>query len=149
MIAVALSAVLLALSAAPTSAQGTSVDGIAASPALDLAYAQVEFVKVQLQPSGAWSFEVAVRHDDQGWDHYADLWQVVDPSGSVLGERVLLHLHETEQPFTRGLSGVVSPTGVHRVVVRARCNVHGFGGREVTVDLMLPAGERYQVVGGT
>jgi hypothetical protein len=57
------------------------------------------------------------------------------PDGTVLGERVLLHPHETEQPFTRDLSGVVIPAGIEEVTVRAGDNVHGFGGEEMRVVL--------------
>ena len=82
-----------------------------------------------------YSFRVTVRHDDQGWDHYADRWDVVGPDGAVLGARVLLHPHEAEQPFTRALNAVAIPSRVGRVVIRAHDSVHGFGGAELTVEL--------------
>ncbi len=84
---------------------------------------------------GAWRFRVTVAHGDTGWDHYADKWDVVAPDGAVLGTRVLLHPHETEQPFTRALGGVKIPEGVSEVTLRAHDRVHGYGGREVTVEL--------------
>lgn len=106
----------------------------AARESKDLDYAQVVFVKARQDPGGAWRFDVTVRHRDQGWDHYCDLWQVVDPdTDHVIGERVLLHPHDTEQPFTRSQSGI--ETELLAVRVRASCNVHGFGGHEVLVDL--------------
>jgi hypothetical protein len=74
-----------------------------------------------------------VRHDDKGWDHYADAWEILGPDGTVLGTRVLLHPHESEQPFTRSLAGLAIPETVRAVTVRARDKVHGFGGREITV----------------
>lgn len=84
---------------------------------------------------GTWRFRVTVRHADEGWDHYADRWQVVAPDGRVLGTRVLLHPHETEQPFTRSLGGVSIPDGVDRVIIRAHDSVHGDGGAEIEVKL--------------
>ena len=84
---------------------------------------------------GTWSFRVTVAHDDEGWDHYADRWEVLSPEGDVLATRVLLHPHVGEQPFTRSLPGVVVPPGVERVRVRAHDSVHGYGGDEATVDL--------------
>lgn len=87
------------------------------------------------QANGTWRFEVTVAHADEGWDHYADAWRVVGPDGAVLGERVLLHPHETEQPFTRSLSGVEIPAGVGWVTVQAHDSVHGWGGAEVRVAL--------------
>lgn len=82
---------------------------------------------------GSYRFEVTVRHADDGWEHYADSWQVIGPDGHVLGKRVLAHPHDTEQPFTRSQSGIVIPAGVKRVVVRAHDKKHGWGGAEMTV----------------
>jgi hypothetical protein len=75
----------------------------------------------------AWRFDVTVAHADEGWDHYADAWQVRTPEGDVLGTRDLLHPHVEEQPFTRALSGVAIPEGVARVHLVARDSVHGWG----------------------
>ena len=80
------------------------------------------------ESDGTWRFRVTVRHADEGWDHYADRWQVETPEGRVLGTRVLLHPHETEQPFTRALGGVVIPDDVREVIIRAHDSVHGDGG---------------------
>jgi len=98
---------------------------------------EADVLKVEAQPaeSGAWRFDVTVAHADTGWDHYADRWDVLAPDGTVLGTRVLAHPHESEQPFTRSLGGVVVPEGVTRVTVRAHDKVHDLGGREVTVEL--------------
>lgn len=82
-----------------------------------------------------WRFEVTVRHADEGTHHFADLWEIVDGEGNVLGSRPLAHPHVNEMPFTRALHGVSIPAGVTQVIVRARDNVHGFGGAEVTIDL--------------
>ncbi|SDU07440.1 hypothetical protein [Stappia sp. ES.058] len=97
--------------------------------------ADVVTVETRQAGDGSWRFAVAVAHADEGWDHYADLWEIVAPDGTVLGQRVLAHPHVDEQPFTRFLSGVVIPAGTAQVVVRARDNVHGPGGRTVTVVL--------------
>ena len=37
------------------------------------------------------------------------------------------------------------PADLRRVAVRAKCNVHGFGGREVMVDLSRKEGDGYRV----
>ena len=84
---------------------------------------------------GTFRFEVAVRHGDEGWDHYADQWDVVAPDGTVLATRVLLHPHENEQPFTRFLGGVAIPAGIDRVTLRAHDKIHEYGGTELTVEL--------------
>jgi hypothetical protein len=102
--------------------------------------ADVIDVSVTRTAEDTYTFDVTVRHDDTGWDHYADRWQVIGPDGAVLGERVLLHPHETEQPFTRSLSGVVIPAEIEEVTVRAGDKVHGFGGAEMRVALPDPEG---------
>ena len=98
---------------------------------------EADVVDVRALPAGpgTYSFHVTVRHGDTGWEHYADRWDVVAPDGAVLGTRVLLHPHETEQPFTRSLSGVAVPEDIDRVTVRAHDSVHGLGGAELTVEL--------------
>lgn len=110
-----------------------------------LDYAQVRQVVVTTS-AGAYRFSVTVRHNDEGWDHYADEWQVYNPeTGEVYGTRELLHPHDNEQPFTRSLSGVEIPDDRTVVAVRAKCNVHGYGGREVVVDLTTSEGDSYEV----
>ena len=98
---------------------------------------EVEIVRAAFRQStpGTWSVQVTLVHEDAGWEHYADAWEVVAPDGTVLGTRELLHPHEREQPFTRSLSGVQVPKGVAAVTIRARDKVHGFGGKEMRVEL--------------
>ncbi|WP_340109349.1 hypothetical protein [Pikeienuella sp. HZG-20] len=83
-----------------------------------------------------WRFDVAIRHEDEGWDHYADAWRVVGPDGAVYGERTLLHPHVDEQPFTRSLTGVRIPDGVGTVLIEAHDNVHGWS--PTVVEFQLP-----------
>lgn len=97
---------------------------------------KADVTKVEAFRAGdGWRFNVTVAHADEGWDHYANEWQVVAPDGTVLGTRTLYHPHVTEQPFTRSLSGVSIPDGVTEVVLRAGDSVHGYVGTEITVDL--------------
>jgi len=95
--------------------------------------ADVVGVEVTKQGEGRFRFDVTVRHADEGWDHYADRWEVLGPEGAALGVRELAHPHVNEQPFTRSLSGVEIPANVAEVSVRARDSVHGYGGAEMTV----------------
>ncbi len=80
-----------------------------------------------------YKFTVTVRHADEGWDHYADAFEILAPDGTVLGTRVLAHPHVNEQPFTRSLGAVAIPKGVSEVVIRARDSVHGHGGKPMTL----------------
>jgi hypothetical protein len=127
--------------------EGVMADGGSPGYKADLDYAQVIFVRASQQPGGHWSFETTVRHNDEGWQHYADAWQVVNPSNDeVIAERVLAHPHVGEQPFTRSLGNIAVPPSLKSVVVRARCNVHGFGGREIELDLTVGSGEGFKVL---
>ena len=83
----------------------------------------------------SYTFHVTLAHEDSGWDHYADKWEVLSPSGDVLGTRVLLHPHENEQPFTRSLSGVAVPSGLSHVMIRAHDKVHGDSETQFKVEL--------------
>lgn len=85
--------------------------------------------------NGSYRFSVTLRHADNGWDHYADRWDVLGPDGTVLGERILLHPHVAEQPFTRSLSGVQVPPGLKTVSIRAHDKQHGDSPKLFLVDL--------------
>ena len=93
--------------------------------------------KVSCQSDSTCRFTVTLRHADTGWDHYADRWEVVSLEGEVHGTRILLHPHVHEQPFTRSLAGVRIPPSTKQVRIRARDSVHGYGGKDIIVDLPL------------
>lgn len=113
---------------------------------VSLDWAQVRFVEAEETGEDTWRFTVTVEHRDEGWDHYADVWQVVDPQTlEVYGERVLLHPHDNEQPFTRSQSGIRIPAGVDTILVRARCTVHDWSGQAVLVPLVRGESEQYTV----
>jgi hypothetical protein len=118
-----------------------------------MANADVLFVKAQLTDDATWTFLVTVEHPDTGWEDYADGWDIVLPDGMVVKPdpespftRLLLHPHETEQPFTRSQSGIKIPPGIEQVIVRAHDLVDGFGGKEVAVDLTAESGPGFEVV---
>lgn len=97
--------------------------------------AEVAAVSVRVDADGTFTFIVTVRHADQGWDHYADRWEILAPDGRKLGERILYHPHVSEQPFTRQVSGIAIPREITSVVIRAHDSVHGFSGAAQTVAL--------------
>ena len=117
------------------------------------ANANVLFVKAQSTDDSTWTFSVTVQHPDTGWEDYADGWDIVLPDGVVVKPdlespftRLLLHPHETEQPFTRSQGGIEIPPGIEQVIVRAHDLVDGFGGKEVIVDLTVENGPDFEVV---
>jgi hypothetical protein len=108
---------------------------------------EVEIVTTIFASQGKlWQVSATLRHDDTGWNQYADAWRVVSADGTVLGTRVLYHPHEHEQPFTRSLDGVTIPADMHVVYVEAHCKVHGWSPHRVRVDLRQEQGERFRVI---
>jgi len=96
---------------------------------------EVTIVDVRVECSSGCTFAVTLEHADEGWQHYANQWEVLTLDDRLLGTRVLYHPHETEQPFTRSLSGVSIPAGIDRVKIRARDTQHGYGAQEFVVEL--------------
>jgi hypothetical protein len=96
--------------------------------------ADVVKVDVEANSQGVYNFAVTVSHEDTGWEHYADRWEIVDSDGNILETRVLHHPHVNEQPFTRNLPGVKVPGHLNKLTVRAHDSVHGYGGKVVSVD---------------
>jgi hypothetical protein len=100
------------------------------------AYAgEADVVEVDINKTGGdtYFFKVTLKHADEGWDHYANKWDVVAPDDTVLGTRTLYHPHVDEQPFTRSLSDVKIPASITEVTVRAHDSVHEYGGKTVKV----------------
>ena len=97
--------------------------------------ADVLDVKVSCDGDSICRFDVTVKHDDQGWEHYANRWEVLSPDGEILATRVLAHPHDNEQPFTRSLANIKIPGDLQEVVVRAHDSVHEYGGKEVVVKM--------------
>jgi hypothetical protein len=97
--------------------------------------ADVIRVEVRKAAPGVYDFDVTVRSDDTGGDHFADRFEVLTLDGTMLGTRELLHPHEEEQPFTRDLRGLHLPAGIHRVVVRAHHKTRGYDGMIQAVTL--------------
>lgn len=96
-----------------------------------------DVVDVTITKVGDSTFRInaTLLHEDTGWDHYADRWDVVTPDGTVLGSRVLHHPHVNEQPFTRSLTLTLSPS-ITTVTIQAHDSVHELGGE--TVQITVP-----------
>ncbi|MES9826325.1 MAG: hypothetical protein ABW127_18040 [Candidatus Thiodiazotropha endolucinida] len=99
--------------------------------------ADVVDVAVKNRGANIYDFSVTVMHQDTGWDHYANRWEVLDEKGAILGTRTLHHPHVNEQPFTRRLSGIHIPSEIKSVVIRSHDSVHKYGGATVTVQLPM------------
>ena len=121
-----------------------SIIFLISSPIVDAA--DVEIVAAEFNKKGEhWSAEVTLKHDDKGWDHYADNWRVVDSQGNILGNRVLYHPHVNEQPFTRSLSNITIPKDINRVYIEAHDKVHGWTKKRLKIDLNTAMGGQLKV----
>lgn len=99
-------------------------------------YPDVLAVNIRAQAAGKFDFDVTVSSPYDSPHRYADAFRVTGKDGQVYAERKLLHDHAGEQPFMRDLYGVTIPRGVRTVVVQARDQKYGYGGK--TVEAALP-----------
>lgn len=106
----------------------------AADPALQK-YPDVVAAKAQARGTDSFDFDVTVSSPYDTPQRYADAFRVLGKDGTVFGERILLHDHAGEQPFTRDLYGVRIPRGIRTVTVQARDQKYGYGGKTVEVGL--------------
>lgn len=96
-----------------------------------------DVVAARITPRGGdrFDFDVTISSPYDTPQRYADGFRVVGSKGEVYGERKLLHDHADEQPFTRDLYGITIPAGVRAVIVEARDQSYGYGGRRIEVTL--------------
>lgn len=106
-----LATVLLIASATASAGEADVVDG-----------------RIMVLGDGQFRIDATVLHEDSGWDHYANRWDVLAADGRILGTRELAHPHENEQPFTRSLT-LTLPEGISVVMLQANDSVHGLGGK--------------------
>ena len=99
---------------------------------------EVDIVDAHFSKQGnQWKANVTLKHEDTGWEHYADSWRVLDGQGNIIGTRVLYHPHVDEQPFTRRLSNITIPKGTTTVFIEAHDKEHGSAKKRHKVDLQL------------
>lgn len=98
-------------------------------------YPDIVDVKVHARGANRFDFDATVSSPYDTPQRYADAFRVMSTDGVVYGERTLFHDHASEQPFTRDLYGVVIPAGVKTVVVQARDQKYGYGGKTLQVSL--------------
>ncbi len=94
----------------------------------------VENIKITALEGERFRIDVTLRHDDTGWEHYANRWDVLDEANNVLGTRVLAHPHVNEQPFTRSLTLEI-PKNIKQITIRGHDLVHKYGGKHMSADL--------------
>ncbi len=105
------------------------------APASVQHFPDVVAVRVSAVGKHRFNVDVTVSSPYDTPDRYADGIRARTREGTVLGERKLLHDHASEQPFTRDINNVVVPAGVTELVIEARDQRHGYGGKTVVVKL--------------
>ena len=101
----------------------------------DAKYPDVIAAKVRAAGAARFDFDVTISSPYDTPERYANAFRVVSKDGRVFGERVLLHDHADEQPFTRDLYGVAIPSEVGVIVIQARDRKYGYGGKSLEVKL--------------
>ena len=114
---------------------GTVVMMANAAGSQDSRYPDVLAVKVRAAGADSFDFDVTISSPYDTPQRYADAFRAIGKDGRVLGERVLLHDHADEQPFTRDLYGVTIPPGIRAVVIQGRDQKFGYGGKVMEVAL--------------
>ncbi len=141
LISAALAVPLLALSSCGSDGADGEAGGSASNTASESVstaqadYPDVRAVEISSDGQGTYSLDVTISSEYDTPERYADGWRVLDPEGTVLGEKTLAHDHASEQPFTRSQSGLEIPEGVEEVTVEGRDLENGYGGATVTVDV--------------
>lgn len=110
--------------------------GLASAESAEQKFPDVVDVRVAALGNNHFDFDVTIASPYDSAQRYADAFRVLSLTGQAFGERKLLHDHADEQPFTRDLYGVSIPAGVRMVVIQARDQKYGYGGR--TMQVILP-----------
>ncbi len=118
-----------------TSTSGPTSTSASDSDSDEVLFPDVIGATAEQRDDGSWDFAATLSSPYDSAARYADAWRVVGPNGEVYGTRELAHDHAAEQPFTRGLSGVVIPDDVTEVTIEGRDQISGWGGATVTVEL--------------
>jgi hypothetical protein len=126
----------LLLAALVAMAFAAALPGTRAADKAAQKHPDVVAAKVRAAGADRFDFDVTVSSPYDTPQRYADAFRVAGKDGTVFGERILLHDHAGEQPFTRDLYGVRIPLSVRVVVIQARDQRHGYGGK--TVEVALP-----------
>ncbi len=112
---------------------GTNADAVDTSNA---EFPVVLDVSAEKLDGSEWDISVTISSQYDSPERYADGWRVLDADGNVLGERVLLHDHANEQPFTRD-EFVFVPIEITTIFIEPRDLINGWSG-ELT-EFELPA----------
>lgn len=101
----------------------------------DVKFPDIIAVKITPKADNRFDFDVTMSSPYDSPSRYADAFRVLDPNGGVLGERILLHDHADEQPFTRELTNIRIAPEISRIIVEGRDQKSGYGGKKIEMTL--------------
>lgn len=84
---------------------------------------------------GIFHIKVTIEHDDTGWDDYVESWEVIGPEDQPLGVRPFFEPELEQGKTVSALAGVVIPSDIKTVTIRARSHPQGFEGPPVEVNI--------------
>ena len=97
--------------------------------------AVIQDVLVQKTKPNTYNFSVTILHNDTGWKHYVNKWDILDSDNKLLGTRVLYHPHVDEQPFTRSKNNVFINNTHKNVFIRVHDTVHQYSSKKFLIKL--------------
>jgi hypothetical protein len=97
--------------------------------------ADVKIKRDSPEQPGIYHIKVIIEHQDAGWDDYVDAWEIVSADGLLLGVRPFFEPELEEETTVSALSGVVIPTDIKTVMIRARSHPDGYKGDPVEVAI--------------
>ncbi len=82
--------------------------------------------KVLHRGGDLYTFYISVSHEDEGWEHYANRFELLNEEKQIFATRVLRHPHVNQQSFTRDIT-IMLKQPISEFIVRAHDSVHGYG----------------------
>ncbi len=103
--------------------------------------ADVIEAKVKKSFGGKYVAYVKIDHKDEGYEHFADRWEIFDQNGKRLTIRIIFSPTTEKETIESYLYGFAVPEGTKKLIFKAHCNKDGWGGKEYVLNLDTNASE--------
>lgn len=81
------------------------------------------------------TIEVVLKHDDDGWEHYADSVAIFTTAGEKLANVAIKRPHAGHDYISVRLNNLDLPEGTEALIIKGNCSIDGWVGQPVTVSL--------------